>query len=196
MDNTTKLPTGYAQIFHLDMQKDKKLALMINAFALIIAVTMALPACFLVPFDSLFYLSGGTMVFTYRLGALFAGMVLYIVLHELVHGVFMKHFTGVRARYGFTGLYAYARSDAYFGKKHYIIIALAPVVILGAVLAVLNLVCPMDWFWAIYFLQITNISGAAGDFYVTYKFSQFPSDILVHDTGVAMTVYSSTNAQA
>jgi len=42
----------------------------------------------------------------------------------------------------------------------------------------------------IFFLQITNISGAAGDIYVAAKFSRFPADILVKDTGVDMTVYS------
>ena len=41
-----------------------------------------------------------------------------------------------------------------------------------------------------YFIQITNISGGAGDLYVTFKFSRMPSDILVQDSGVGMTVYS------
>ena len=100
----------------------------------------------------------------------------------------MRLFCELKPRFGFTGLYAYAGSDAYYAKTPYIIIALAPVVIWGAVLLLLNILFP-TYFWAIYFIQITNISGAAGDFYVTLKFTRLPSDILVRDTGVSMTVY-------
>jgi hypothetical protein len=121
------------------------------------------------------------------------GYIAYIVLHELVHGIFMKHFSGVKPKYGFTLMYAYAGSEAYFNKKSYIIIALAPVVIWGAVLGVLCAVLPQSWFWVVYLIQIGNISGAAGDFYVTFKFLKLPKDILVNDTGVAMTVYTKNN---
>ena len=35
-----------------------------------------------------------------------------------------------------------------------------------------------------------NIAGAAGDFYVVWRFAAMPPDILVRDAGVGMTVYS------
>jgi len=69
---------------------------------------------------------------------------------------------------------------------------LAPVVFWGIVLAVINVLVPLEWFWVVYFIQIINLSGAAGDLYVTVKFSRLPSDILVQDYGVGMTVYSRT----
>ena len=40
------------------------------------------------------------------------------------------------------------------------------------------------------FLQIGNLSGAAGDLFVTVKFAGMPKDILVQDSGVSMAVYS------
>ena len=52
-----------------------------------------------------------------KLGVLLVNMVLYLVLHELVHGICMRAFSGIRPHYGFTGLYAYAGSTAYFGEK-------------------------------------------------------------------------------
>lgn len=58
------------------------------------------------------------------------------------------------------------------------------------VLLILNFIVPMSWFWVVYFIQMGNVSGAAGDLYVTWKFSKLPKDILVKDTGVEMTVYS------
>lgn len=61
---------------------------------------------------------------------------------------------------------------------------------MGIVLAVLQFAVPDSWAWIVYFIQIINISGAAGDIYVTYKMSRLPADILVNDVGVSMTVYS------
>ena len=68
-------------------------------------------------------------------------------------------------------------------------IALAPVVVLGAVLLGLNLYFSGGAaFWVVYIVQICNVGGAAGDIYVTFRFMRLPKDILVQDSGVAMTV--------
>ena len=63
-------------------------------------------------------------------------------------------------------------------------------VVWGAVLLAINCLVGESWFWVVYFIQVTNLSGAAGDIYVTYKFSKMPEDILIRDVGVSMTVYS------
>ena len=118
------------------------------------------------------------------------GTVAYIILHEAVHGIVMYRCSRVKPRFGFTGVYAYAGSDVYFDKKNYLIIAMAPVVFWGVVLAVVCALVPESWFWPFYFIQLMNLSGAGGDLYVTWKFSKLPKDILVQDTGVAMTVYA------
>ena len=39
-------------------------------------------------------------------------------------------------------------------------------------------------------IQIANIAGSAGDYYVIFHFLFLPDDILVYDTGTAMTIYS------
>lgn len=75
-------------------------------------------------------------------------------------------------------------------KQGYLFIALAPVVLWGMVLLVITFIVPTSWFWVVYFVQVMNISGAVGDFYVTVKFLKFPKDILVKDSGIGMTVYS------
>ena len=56
--------------------------------------------------------------------------------------------------------------------------------------AIINILVPKEWFWVVYLLQVFNISGAEGDFFVTVKFSKMPEDILVKDCGIGMTVYS------
>ena len=101
----------------------------------------------------------------------------------------MKRYSGIKVHYGYTGLYAYAGSDAYFCRAHYIRIALAPIVIWGIVLLALNLLLPAGWFWPVYMIQVSTLSGAAGDIYVSCRMYRLPQDILIRDTGISMTVY-------
>ena len=185
MNSYVELPNGYREIEHVDLQKDKKLALLVNVIAVIIMVITFLIGHVIVPFWS-FYDMGGILPMVVML----VGMIAYIFLHEIVHGIFMKKYSEQKPFYGFTGMYAYAGSNCYFSKKSYIVIALAPIVVWGIVLLVLNLIFQETWFWVIYFIQIINLSGAAGDLYVTYRFSKLPEDILIKDVGVSMTIYS------
>lgn len=185
---THDLPEGYTQIFAVDLQRNKKLALCISVAALIVAVLMIAGMWMYKSFFTVF--EGGFLPTLIRMAAMLLGTAVYILLHELIHGIFMKLFGAKKVKYGISLMYAYAGCDDYFGKASYITIALAPVIILGVVLAVLNVIVPEAWLWVVYAVQITNISGAMGDIYVTAKFLRLPKDILVRDTGTAMTVYS------
>ena len=190
----SQLPDEYEQIFSVNLQKNRKLAVLLNLSALAIAVIMFIPAAFAVPITALFDLSNGLLPYFIHIGILVLAIVLYLALHELIHGITMYCFGCKKVKYGFTGMYAYAGSDDYFDKKSYIIIALAPVVLFGVILSILCFL-PIEWFWVVYFVQIINISGAVGDIYVTVKFAKMPKDILVADSGVEMTVYSKQNLQ-
>ncbi|MBQ6539503.1 MAG: DUF3267 domain-containing protein [Oscillospiraceae bacterium] len=187
------LPAGYREIESIDLQKNKKLAFIVNAIAVVIAVLMVIPAVGALASSlnlSLSELSDGELRgMLIKLVVLVAGMIVYLILHELVHGITMKIFGTKKVKYGFTGLYAFAGSDDYYDKPSYITIALAPIVVWGIVLLILNITVGHDWFWVVYLIQIINISGAAGDLYVTWKMSKLPPDILVKDIGVSMTVY-------
>lgn len=185
-----QLPAGYKEILSINLQKDKKLAVIITLGAFVIMLAMAVPMHFFVPISLLFDMSEGLGAYAFRFVAIVVGLVIYMVLHEAVHGITMKMCGTKRVKYGFTGLYAYAGSDDYYDKKSYMIIAIAPVLFWGILLGVLNCLVSENWFWVIYIIQIGNISGAAGDIYVTAKFSKLPKDILVTDCGVGMTVYS------
>ena len=76
------------------------------------------------------------------------------------------------------------------GKRAILLLLWAPVVLFFFLLIPINLIVPREWFWVVYFLQIGNLSGAAGDLFVTVKFAGMPKDILVQDSGVSMVVYS------
>lgn len=183
------LPEDYGEIYSLNLQKDKRAAIIVNLLALAIAAVMAVSMNFFVPVTSVFDMSGGIVRYFLRLAALIVLMVLYMVLHELVHGIAMKLCGTKRVKYGFTGLYAFAGSEDYYDKKSYIFIALAPIVLWGTVLAAVNFLVPTEWFWIVYMIQLINISGAAGDLFAAVKFSRMPKNILIQDSGVSMRVF-------
>ena len=183
------LPEDYGEIYSLNLQKDKRAAIIVNLLALAIAAVMAVSMNFFVPVTSVFDMSGGIVRYFLRLAALIVLMVLYMFLHELVHGIAMKLCGTKRVKYGFTGLYAFAGSEDYYDKKSYIFIALAPIVLWGTVLAAVNFFVPTEWFWIVYMIQLINISGAAGDLFAAVKFSRMPKNILIQDSGVSMRVF-------
>ena len=183
------LPEDYGEIYSLNLQKDKRTAIIVNLLALAIAAVMAVSMNFFVPVTSVFDMSGGIVRYFLRLAALIVLMVLYMFLHELVHGIAMKLCGTKRVKYGFTGLYAFAGSEDYYDKKSYIFIALAPIGLWGTVLAAVNFFVPTEWFWIVYMIQLINISGAAGDLFAAVKFSRMPKDILIQDSGVSMRVF-------
>ena len=46
MKSFCELPSGYTEYFSLDLQKDKKKMLLVNALAVLIAIVMAVPMHF------------------------------------------------------------------------------------------------------------------------------------------------------
>ncbi len=185
------LPEGYGEILKIDLQKDKKLMLIVNLLGcipMVIMMALLVPIMRWILVVKQAEINGPATCF-----GLLGGMLVYVVLHELTHAVFMRRYCRAKVKFGFTGMYAYAGSAGYYCRKHYIIIALAPVVIWGLVLLVMNIVLPVEWFITVYLIQLMNVSGACGDLYVTWRFSKLPKDILVQDSGIAMTVYSREN---
>ena len=185
------LPEGYVEVYSVDLQKDRRAVVAVNLAASAIALLMLVPMGFLVPFSTLLDAEGETAPFA-RILVLAVLMIAYMPAHELVHGVAMRICGTEKVEYGFTGMYAYARSGDCYGKGAYIFIALAPIVFWGIVLAAANTLVPVEWFWVVYLVQVANVSGAAGDLFVTVRFFRLPKDILVRDYGVGMSVYSRT----
>ena len=189
------LPDGYSELLSVDLKSNKKLFFGVNAAAILIGLALVVPMLFFVPFSALFDFSEGLGMYCLRFGVLIVGLFAYIVLHELIHGITMKCFGTKKVQYGFSATYAFAGSDDYYAKIPYLVIALAPVAVFFVIFAILCPLLPPSWFWVVYLLQVSNLSGAAGDFYVTLKFFKLPKDILVRDSGVSMTVYAKADKE-
>lgn len=121
---------------------------------------------------------------------LFAAIALYMLLHELVHGAFMRGFSHVKPRYRFRGAYAAAGSDAFFTRKQYVTVALMPLLLLGAGLLLINAVLYPRLFWFVYIVQMLNVSGSAGDLYISARILKMPRMTLVQDTGTEMRFFT------
>ena len=183
-----ELPADYRQILQINLQSDKKTAVKVNAGGAIAMVAVFVVGHLIVPLGTV--LKAGLSDYFLRLSAAMLGYAAYIVLHELTHAAVMKAAGGGKVRFGLTRLYAYAGSETdYFDKVSYRCIALAPLILWGAVFGVLAALVPEDWFWVVWFLQAGNIGGAAGDVYVTARLWKLPRSILVRDTGLDMTVF-------
>ncbi len=185
------LPEGYREILKIDLQQNKKQALIVNGCALAAMLALLFLGHLLVSIRSFLSSEKGLGLYFLRLVVMLGGMFAYVVLHELTHAAAMRAYGAGKLRFGFTGLYAYAGSEGdYFGKRAYRVIALAPLVVWTVLLSLPLPFVPRDWFWVLWFIQVNNIAGAAGDVYVTLRLLREPADILVRDTGVNMTVYS------
>ncbi len=184
---------GYTLLRSIDMQHDKKLLVRINVLSAGMMLGMAVLGLFLYRPEGVVRLAPVLLLQTL---IVLAELITYIYLHEWIHGLFMKRFSGVRPRYGFTGLFAYAGSDAFFTKKQYAIIALAPVALLGALLALACALLPGRLFWFPYIVQIMNVSGAAGDLYEMALLARMPSDLLVWDEGTRMAFLRKATARS
>lgn len=189
-----ELPPGFGETERINLQKDKKAAIVINIAAAAVMLLVLFLGYRLAPQES-FTLQPGHVIPSQGAIAI-AGLFIYMLLHELTHAAAMKAVGGGKVRFGFTGLYAYAGSrEDYFDKAAYTFTALAPLALWGVVLGLLAFTVPGDWFWVVWLIQAANIAGSAGDIYVTAVMRRKPPSVLIKDTGVEMTVYDKAAAE-
>ena len=184
MRAVTTLPEKYQELCAIDLEKNKKQYAIVNGLSVALAAVVLIPVWLLAP-EGAAFISGLPSLLL-----LLAGMFAYIVLHEAVHGVCFWAFSKQKPHFGWKSVYAYAASDAYYGREAYLVIGLAPVVLWGVVLALLAVLLPAECYWTVQMIQLINISGAAGDLYVTWLLLRMSKDILVQDAGVSMKVYA------
>ena len=184
-----KLPEGYDLYSVIDLKTNKKDNLFVTIGSAVIMAVMFIAAYFT---KGVFILAAiGWVKIIINIVIAFFGSVAYIFLHEAVHAAFFKIFdTKCKLRFGFTAGMAYCSSDGYYKKAPYLAVALSPVVIWTPLLLIPCLLVPLTYFWGVFFIQIFNVSGAAGDLYVTVKILTAPKKVLILDNGTDMEIYA------
>lgn len=125
-----------------------------------------------------------------QVASLLLTFVLMILLHEAVHGIFFGLYTRSMPKFGFKGAYAYAAAPGwYIPRNQYLVVGLAPFVLMSLVGLAIMPVVPFSWFPALLLLLIFNAAGAIGDFLVVWKVASYPPDAFVLDLGDGFEVH-------
>ncbi len=179
------LPEGYELKKEINLVKDKRLAIWLNIVALIMVVIVI---------GISYYFKGVSYTRDLKyLWIMCVSLILYIVIHEITHGIVAKIFLPKeKLNFGITLTAAYCGiKTGYFSKKHYICVALAPIIIWGIVFGIFQFfVKDIGLFFVLTVLQAINISGGSGDIYCTYLTVKSLPDTLINDDGVSMRFYS------
>lgn len=173
----------------IDPEGDKKLRLYLSLGAVGLAAVLVGIGCIFVPITKL-YDVGGVGRFILRAVLIIVMAAVYYCVHELVHSYVLKRLTGITAKIVFEKFHARCVNDAVFTLKGYLIYCFAPVVILGVVLLILNIVLPDKFFWQVYIIQIINIAGAAGELYAAYRLIKEKKELAVLDDGEKLTYWT------
>jgi hypothetical protein len=197
MPATQHLPEGYHSIGTLDITKNTRLLIYMNIAGLFLLVgfyyVFSRAVLWMRPEAARQGLSGGI----HGLGGVFviilAVIGIYaavIVLHEAAHGVFIAWFTRSRPVFAFRGYYAYAAAPGwYFPRGQYMLVSLAPLVLLSLLGLIVLAFVPAGWFLAVISFIAFNGSGAVGDLAVFLWLLRQPSTCLAYDVGEAVTLY-------
>ena len=124
------------------------------------------------------------------IGLVFAGVLLTLGLHELIHGVTMRMF-GAKSKYAiiWQGM-LYATSPSYARRNNYVLVALAPFVSLSVffVLAMWLLQGTL-WVALLGICGIFNAAGAIRDMWITTIVLRYPAAAYVIDERDGMRVF-------
>ena len=85
MNCVEQLPEGYGERVKIDLQKNKKEALLVNGLALLLLLVLGTVGGQFVSFSELIGMG------IYQLAVVVIGVLIYLVLHELTHAVCMKY---------------------------------------------------------------------------------------------------------
>jgi len=197
---TQTLPDNYQLSKNLNLIKEPKLLLTLSLYSIVLFIAAWIGLGWLLQWlrpgtDSSgvsisFSVTGIADIVTPFLVILGVTAVM-IVVHEAIHGIFFRVYTGGKVKFAFKGAYAYAAVPGwYISKRPYMVVSLAPLVLMtvGGVLALLWV--PVNWVIPIMLLVAMNAAGAVGDIYVFWLLTRMSDDVLVCDFGEKMKMYA------
>jgi hypothetical protein len=150
-------------------------------------------------FTSLYTLFTGKVDFNITSGTILISVALFIgtlILHELIHGVFMSKYGG-KPSYG-AGLahfilpYLYATTKTVFRRNQFIVILIAPLIVISLVGVGLMAAFPSIAHWILIPL-VVNASGAVGDLWMTRSLLRYPKHVLLEDQKNGTIIYGKEN---
>lgn len=189
MQTTKTLPTNYHHIKTLDLSSSRIVVLLnLAAIPLLFlygwffnGVIFSLRPISPVPigvFQILTSFSG------WRLIALLLSIILMLIFHELVHGLFFWLFTHERPKFALRAGYAFAAApDWFLPSSQYIIVGISPFIIISILCIILGIMVTASVVPYLLLIATFNAAGALGDLIVVAWVLRQPKTILVKDEG-------------
>lgn len=187
----TKLPEGYVPVYEIDA-KNRKTAVFMNLAGLLVLILVLLLFVLTIGYRNLFrmYDRGQPLLTTC---IYIGGMILYIILHELVHGAVYKLLTHQKLTFGLSFSCAYCGVPGiYVYRTASLLATLAPFAVFTVVFLLLALFVRMPALRLSFVLLFCmHICGCVGDLYgaILMLFRFRNPKLLVRDTGPKQTYY-------
>ena len=194
-----ELPEHYEETFHVDA-KDKKMGILFNLAALGVLIVV-LAIIFLTADYSKLGLNSEKDLFLVPLYGFLCvlALLVYMVLHELVHGIAYKHQTGQKLVFGVSWSCAFCGvPDIYVYRRSALIALAAPFVTFTTIFLPLTVLfafihTPLYILFGI--LLGSHLGGCAGDLYMLYVLlvRYKNKELLMRDTGPEQFLYLPTD---
>lgn len=190
-----ELPEGYVAVKTVDAKGDKKFAIWMNVAALLLGIAGAAVAFWLkfIAFgnDSWLVIADNLMITELYLIVSVILMLVYTVLHELVHGAVYKIMTHEKLTFGVSWSCAYCGVPGlYVTRKTALVSLLAPFTVFNIIF--ITLIVLLDGLPAISALVLftCHFGGCAGDLYDTFLLLfKLRGDVLINDDGPKQVFY-------
>lgn len=181
------LPEGYHEVYRLDA-KNSKIGVIFNLVAFFVTLAISAAAIFIIkPYQDI----ASFRFLSYII--FFLSILLYVVLHEIVHGIAYKALTKEKLTFGISLTVAFCGvPNIYVYRKTALVALLSPFVVFTVVFlaGAFLLSNPWDQFLCSVLLGI-HVGGCSGDLYDTglYLFRFRSADTLMRDTGPMQVFY-------
>lgn len=194
MENYYKtLPEGYREVKVVDAKKGSTSALF-TVSSIVITILALVPIVLNCDYSkvSLNFHDSQTLIAYFLM---FVVLIVYIILHELTHGIVYKALTHQKLTYGFTLTVAFCGvPDIYTSRKTALIALAAPFVTFSVIL--IPVVIWLHGVSMLYYLVAgilfaIHFGGCVGDLYMMYLllFKYKDPRTLMNDTGPKQTIY-------
>ena len=186
-----ELPENYELVKIIDA-KNAKTVIWMNVVAIVLMVASIMPFLMIKDYSMVDVEPKEMLI---GLGVLFVGMIAYIILHELTHGLVYKVMTKQKLTFGLTLSCAFCGvPNIYVTRKTALLAILAPFVVFSIIFIPLIILLPANMInLALVIIFGIHFSGCVGDLYGTIVLITLKGKILMNDTGPKQTFYREIN---
>jgi putative zincin peptidase len=194
MKPTQSLPTNFKLLYSFSLKNDIRAAILLQIVGIFLLVLFGLGftriALWMRPDFTPFFALADWKDNAYYFASAVVLMIVVVLIHEFIHGVFFWLFTGDQPKFGIGPGYAYASAPKwYIPRGRYVVIGLSPLVLISLIGIVLIALVNDIALIPILFSMTINAAGAAGDMWMIYRILREPREILVNDMGDGFSVY-------